>query len=194
MERRAVVMENVRTPHNGGSLSQGNELVRSLEAAGAQLWGDRSFEGFQLHGRVSAGVDLRRLHWNGQARSADPFFFHSGMQRSVRPLPWTRTLGSVGVYRQRRERRPISGSASCMISRTFASVFPRQSPSSLMLASISAEADSTGTFPCIAPTLALILALSATCTLRKWKALGFDNSSQGWFSRHCSLGADDVPA
>src|SRR2546427_1319424 len=39
----------------------------------------------------------------------------------------------------------ISGSASCMISRTFASVFPRQSPSSLILSSMNAEADSTGT-------------------------------------------------
>src|SRR5262249_18569008 len=38
----------------------------------------------------------------------------------------------------------ISGSAPCMISRTFASVFPRQSPSSLILSSINAEADSTG--------------------------------------------------
>src|SRR5580658_897062 len=32
-----------------------------------------------------------------------------------------------------------------MISRTFASVFPRQSPSSLILSSINAEADSSGT-------------------------------------------------
>src|SRR5215471_17222711 len=39
----------------------------------------------------------------------------------------------------------ISGSASCTISRTFASVFPRQSPSSLIFSSINAEADSTGT-------------------------------------------------
>src|SRR5215469_8941388 len=38
----------------------------------------------------------------------------------------------------------ISGSASCMISRTFASVFPRQSPSFLIFSSINAEADSTG--------------------------------------------------
>jgi hypothetical protein len=45
-----------------GAFSKAIQLVRSLEAAGAQLWGDRSFEGFQLHGRVSAGVDLRRLH------------------------------------------------------------------------------------------------------------------------------------
>src|SRR3954447_16714439 len=39
----------------------------------------------------------------------------------------------------------ISESASCMSSRTFASVFPRQSPSSLIFSSINAEADSTGT-------------------------------------------------
>ncbi len=38
----------------------------------------------------------------------------------------------------------ISGSASRMIARTFASIFPRQSPSSLILASMIAEADSTG--------------------------------------------------
>src|SRR5258706_9238323 len=39
----------------------------------------------------------------------------------------------------------ISGSASCMISRTFASVLPRQSPSSLIFSSINVVADSTGT-------------------------------------------------
>ncbi len=39
----------------------------------------------------------------------------------------------------------ISGSASWMILRTFASIFPRQSPSSLILSSIKAEADSTAT-------------------------------------------------
>src|SRR4051794_27681114 len=39
----------------------------------------------------------------------------------------------------------ISGSASWMSSRTFASVFPRQSPSSLILSSINAEADSIRT-------------------------------------------------
>src|SRR5262244_2613906 len=38
----------------------------------------------------------------------------------------------------------ISGSAWCTILRTFASVFPRQSPSSLILSSINAEADATG--------------------------------------------------
>src|SRR5213594_3441850 len=35
----------------------------------------------------------------------------------------------------------ISGSALCTISRTFASVFPRQSPSSLIFLSIDVEAD-----------------------------------------------------
>ena len=39
----------------------------------------------------------------------------------------------------------ISGSALWMIPRTFASVFPRQSPSSLIFASIDAEADSAAT-------------------------------------------------
>src|SRR5215813_4708260 len=39
----------------------------------------------------------------------------------------------------------ISGSALCIMSRTFASVFPRQSPSSMIFSSINAEADSTGT-------------------------------------------------
>src|SRR5881628_2658813 len=39
----------------------------------------------------------------------------------------------------------ISGSAACMIARTFASIFPRQSPSSLIFSSIKAEADFTGT-------------------------------------------------
>lgn len=43
-------------------------LTLTLEATGAQLWRDRGFEGFQLHGRVSAGVDLRRL----QAGMAKP--------------------------------------------------------------------------------------------------------------------------
>src|SRR5437868_15301235 len=38
----------------------------------------------------------------------------------------------------------ISGSAWCMSCRTLASVFPRQSPSSLILASIFVDADSAG--------------------------------------------------
>src|SRR5215469_5503897 len=39
----------------------------------------------------------------------------------------------------------ISGSARCMILRTLASVFPRQSPSSLILSSINAEGEPVGT-------------------------------------------------
>src|SRR5438034_10718903 len=74
----------------------------------------------------------------------------------------------------------ISGSAWCMISRTFASVFPRQSPSSLIFSSMNAEADSTGTglfmyssnAPIVRRSFAPILAaLSVTCTLRDRKPL-----------------------
>src|SRR5215471_19757032 len=39
----------------------------------------------------------------------------------------------------------ISGSALCMMSRTFARVFPRQSPSCLIFSSMNADAGSTGT-------------------------------------------------
>src|SRR6202163_728692 len=58
--------------------------------------------------------------------------------------PWDQTgvPGFVGFTHF--HSSTISGSASCMMSRTFASVFPRQSPSSLILSSINAEADSTG--------------------------------------------------
>src|ERR1700719_2135880 len=65
----------------------------------------------------------------------------------------------------------ISGSAAWMIARTFASVFPRQSPSSLIFWSMNAEADSIGTdLSCTAPTLAPILAaLSVTCSLGNWR-------------------------
>src|SRR5215470_17914246 len=38
----------------------------------------------------------------------------------------------------------ISGSALCMMSRTLASIFPRQSPSCLIFSSMNAEADSIG--------------------------------------------------
>lgn len=59
--------------------------------------------------------------------------------------PWDQTgvPGDVGLTHF--HSSTISGSASRMISRTFASVFPRQSPSSLIFSSINAEADSTGT-------------------------------------------------
>src|SRR6266853_3889940 len=54
--------------------------------------------------------------------------------------PWDQTGVPIHFHSS-----TISGSAWCMISRTFASVFPRQSPSSLIFSSITAEADSTGT-------------------------------------------------
>src|SRR5260370_13694094 len=55
-------------------------------------------------------------------------------------LPWDQTGVPIHFHSS-----TISGSASCMILRTFASVFPRQSPSSLIFSSMNAEADSTGT-------------------------------------------------
>src|ERR1022692_3087076 len=54
--------------------------------------------------------------------------------------PWDQTGVPIHFHSS-----TTSGSASCMISRTFASVFPRQSPRSLILSSMNAEADSTGT-------------------------------------------------
>src|SRR5438034_496480 len=58
--------------------------------------------------------------------------------------PWEKTgvPGVVGLTHFHSSR--ISGSASCMISRTVASVFPRQSLSSLIFSSMNAEADTTG--------------------------------------------------
>ena len=57
--------------------------------------------------------------------------------------PWEKTAvpGQVGLTHF--HSSTISGPASCMISRTLASTFPRQSPSSLILASMIAEAEST---------------------------------------------------
>src|SRR5215467_14149604 len=58
----------------------------------------------------------------------------------VQTMPaWEKTgvPGDVGLTHLRSSR--ISGSASCMVSRTFASVFPRQSPSSLILSSMKVE-------------------------------------------------------
>src|SRR6266496_2134637 len=58
----------------------------------------------------------------------------------------------------------ISGSAACIRSRTFASAFPRQSPSSLIFCSMNAEADSIGGLSVSTTTLAPNLAaLSARC-------------------------------
>src|SRR6266850_5080952 len=65
------------------------------------------------------------------------FLYVSPVQ--TRP-PWDQTGVPIHFHSS-----TISGSASCMISRTFASVLPRQSPSSLIFSSINAQADSTGT-------------------------------------------------
>src|SRR5215475_6197566 len=54
--------------------------------------------------------------------------------------PWDQTGVPIHFHSS-----TISGSASWTILRTLASVFPRQSPSSLIFASINAEADSIGT-------------------------------------------------
>src|SRR5271167_3543601 len=58
--------------------------------------------------------------------------------------PWDQTGVPGDVALTHFNSSTISGSAAWMIARTFASVFPRQSPSSLIFASIRAEADSTG--------------------------------------------------
>src|SRR5487761_265963 len=106
--------------------------------------------------------------------------------------PWDQTgvPGFVGFTHF--HSSTILGSASCMISRTFASVFPRQSPSCLIFSSINAEADSTGMSLLmytsnsrtnlaeftLSPFAALRAVrsgkangLSVTWNLRKWKAL-----------------------
>src|ERR1035441_815598 len=58
--------------------------------------------------------------------------------------PWEKTgvPGDVGLTHFHSSR--ISGSASCTIVRTFASILPRQSPSPLIFSSINAEEGSTG--------------------------------------------------
>src|SRR5256885_10129248 len=55
--------------------------------------------------------------------------------------PWEKTGVPIHFHSS-----TICGSAAWMIARSFASVLPRQSPSSLILWSINAEADSAGTF------------------------------------------------
>src|SRR5436309_15016156 len=66
----------------------------------------------------------------------------------------------------------MSGSASLMSLRILPRVFPRQSPSSLILSSIDAAADSTGTVLFMYTSHSRILAvLSVACNLRKLKPL-----------------------
>jgi hypothetical protein len=66
----------------------------------------------------------------------------------VSPVPtmpaWDQTgvPGDVGLTHF--HSSTISGSSACTISRTFASVFPCQSPSSLIFSSINADENSTG--------------------------------------------------
>src|SRR6266852_4188546 len=85
--------------------------------------------------------------------------------------PWEKTGVPGDVAFTHFHSSTISGSASCMIARTFASVFPRQSPSSLIFWSIdaeaiTAEADSIAV-SCTDATLAPNLApLSVRCNLR----------------------------
>src|SRR5215470_16200886 len=61
----------------------------------------------------------------------------------------------------------ISGSAAWMRARTLASIFPRQSPSSLILASISAEADFAVTGLFMQGSNSRTTALSSTRDLRR---------------------------
>src|ERR1700678_3011620 len=72
--------------------------------------------------------------------------------------PWEKTGTPLHFHSS-----TISGSAWCMIWRTFASIFPRQSPSSLIFSSMNVEADSIATcLSCTAPTLAPTLAALST--------------------------------
>src|SRR5580700_197265 len=58
--------------------------------------------------------------------------------------PWDQTGVPGDVAFAHFHSSTISGSASCTILRTFASILPRQSPSSMTFWSINAEADSAG--------------------------------------------------
>ena len=62
MEARPRSCCRLFTPHIGSSLQHLDQLVRCFEAACPQLRSDHRFEGLELHGRVGASVNLRRLH------------------------------------------------------------------------------------------------------------------------------------
>src|SRR5579863_7098812 len=73
--------------------------------------------------------------------------------------PWEKTGVPGDVALTHFRSSTISGSAWWMRWRTFASIFPRQSPSSLIFWSMNAEADSIGTvlfslYPTLPPNLA----------------------------------------
>src|SRR5262249_4591827 len=69
-------------------------------------------------------------------------FLYASPVQTMPPWDQTGVPGDVGLTHF--HSSTISGSASCTIRRTFASVFPRQSPSSLIFSSMNAEADSPG--------------------------------------------------
>src|SRR5437868_5208011 len=72
--------------------------------------------------------------------------------------PWEKTGVPGDVALAHFHSSTISGSASCTIWRTFANVFPRQSPSSLILSSIMRrQIPPEWAFSYTAPTLAPIL-------------------------------------
>src|SRR5215470_17279767 len=79
----------------------------------------------------------------------------------------------------------ISGSASWTISRTFASIFPRQSPSSLILSSINAEADCTasGFFICSSNSWQLI-----SCAERRNRRRTVGSDAAGESETHSTAG------
>src|SRR6202790_5580158 len=70
-------------------------------------------------------------------------FLYVSPVHTMPPCDHTGVPGDVGLTHF--HSSTISGSAACMIARTFASVFPRQSPSSLIFPSMNAEAVSTAT-------------------------------------------------
>ena len=59
---RVRLFRGFSAPHIRGSLQHIDQFVRCLEAPRPQLRSDHRFEGFELHGRVGASVNLRRLH------------------------------------------------------------------------------------------------------------------------------------
>src|SRR5256885_4624474 len=74
-------------------------------------------------------------------------FLYVSPVQTMPPRDQTGVPGLVGLTHF--HSSTISGSASWIISRTFASIFPRQSPSSWIFLSMDAEADFTGTVVCM---------------------------------------------
>src|SRR5262245_52523037 len=106
-------------------------------------------------------------------------FLYVSPVQTMPPCDQTGVPGFVGFTHF--HSSTISGSAAWMIPRTFASIFPRQSPSSLILWSINAEADS------MAPALATnLVALCITCNFHASPpsgTSGFDKLVSEWQAR-----------